>query len=185
MSAVYGGRRTAGRRGPGFAYSVTMTSTIWPRHLAAAAAAAALLFVVSSSPAAAQGSVGIRAGVSADPDQFYFGGHYDTGPLIDQLSFRPNLEVGLGDNVTTVALNFEFVYRIPIQRKPWSVYFGGGPAMIVYRYEEDQNGNRNTDTQPGFNLLIGLAHRGGLFAEAKLGLIDSPSGKFTIGYAWR
>lgn len=126
---------------------------------------------------------GVRAGVGADPDQFHFGAHYDTGPLFDRLSFRPNVELGLGDNVTTVALNFEFAYWIPIRSRTWGVYAGGGPALVVYRY--DENHGNYTDTEPGFNLLIGLGHVRGFFAEAKLGLIDSPEAKFTVGYTWR
>lgn len=137
------------------------------------------------SPVAAQvgSGFGVRAGVSADPDQFHFGAHYDTGPLFDHLSFRPNLEVGLGDDVTTIAANFEFAYWIPIKRKPWAVYVGGGPALVVYSYDHD-HGN-DTETEPGFNLLVGIAHSKGFFAEAKLGLIDSPEAKFTVGYSWR
>ena len=46
------------------------------------------------SPVAAQ-SAGIRAGISLDPDQFYFGGHVETEPLMDRVRFRPNIEIGL------------------------------------------------------------------------------------------
>ncbi len=147
-------------------------------------ATVALIWAAPSTASAQIGAgFGVRAGVSADPDQFHFGAHYDTGPLFDRLSFRPNLELGLGDDVTTVAANFEFVYWIPVKSRAWGVYAGGGPALIIYRY--DNNHGDETDTQPGFNLLIGLAHARGLFAEAKLGLIDSPEAKFTVGYTWR
>lgn len=129
--------------------------------------------------ASAQGGAGLRAGVSSEPDQFYFGGHFDTGFLVEQLSFRPNLEVGVGNDLTTVAANFEFAYWFPLPRHPWSIYAGGGPAMNIFRRNDD------TDTQPGFNLVGGIAHHGGLFAEVKFGLIDSPELKFGIGYTWR
>ena len=76
------------------------------------------------SGASAQGGAGVRAGVSASPGQFYLGAHYDTGYLFEHLSFRPNLEVGLGDNHTTVAANFEFAYWFPVRNKPYSVYVG-------------------------------------------------------------
>ena len=80
------------------------------RHrLIAVSLFAATLFAV---PAAAQ-DVGVRAGVSADPDQFYFGGHFETAPLVDRLHFRPNVEIGVGDNVTLVAVNVEFAYHFP------------------------------------------------------------------------
>ena len=76
-----------------------------------------LLFLVfallsCAMPALAQG-VGVRGGVSVDPDQFYFGGHYETDALVDRLHFRPNLELGLGDDLVTTSLNFEFVYKFP------------------------------------------------------------------------
>ena len=51
-------------------------------------------------PAAAQ-DAGVRAGVSVNPDQFYFGGHIETKPLVDRLRFRPN-----GDSDLEGGLNF-------------------------------------------------------------------------------
>jgi len=154
-------------------------------------AAILALVLLAATPTTARAQMGtgfgVRAGVSAGPDQFHFGAHYDTGPLVDRLSFRPNLEVGLGDNLTTIAANFEFAYWFPIKRKPWAVYVGGGPALIISSFDVpvDNRHGGNTDTEPGFNLLVGLAHTHGFFAEAKLGLIDSPEAKFTVGYTWR
>ena len=56
----------------------------------------------SVSPVFAQKDMGIRAGVSIDPEQFYFGGHITTGPVVDRLFFRPNAEIGVGDHVAVV-----------------------------------------------------------------------------------
>lgn len=164
-----------------------MSATIAPGVRISSVFAAVFGFcLLAASPAAAQNEFGVRAGVTSSPDQFHFGGHYDTGPLFDKVSFRPNLEVGVGNSITTVAVNFEFVYWIPVHRHPWRVYAGGGPALNVYRYyDASRYGFDHTDTKPGFNLLVGLAHRRGFFAEAKVGLIDSPNAKFSVGYAWR
>jgi len=137
-----------------------------------------------AGPAAAQsGGAGLRAGVSGSPDQFYFGAHVDTGPIVDHLTFRPNAEIGVGDNVTTVTGNFEFVYWFPISHHPVSIYTGAGPSVNVYRYGERFGSHTNVD--PGFNVLVGVAHRRGLFGELKLGFIDSPEIKFGVGYTWR
>ncbi len=76
--------------------------------------------------------MGIRGGVSIDPDQGYFGVHYESSALIDRLHFRPNLEVGLGDDLTHVGLNMEFVYKFPRRRQSWSLYAGGGPAVNFF-----------------------------------------------------
>ena len=139
----------------------------------------ATIAIALASPAYAQSNAGVRAGVSGDPDQFYFGGHVETKPLIDRLTFRPNVEVGIGDDVTVVAANIEFAYWIPIQNKPWSLYIGGGPALVI--------GDRNDDTDVGggFNILVGAQHRKGLFTELKVGFADSPSIKFAVGYAFK
>jgi len=135
--------------------------------------------VLLASPAFAQAHAGVRAGVSSDPDQFFFGGHIETKPLIPKVTFRPNAEIGVGDNVTTIALNFEFVYSIPIERQPWRVYLGGGPAMNIYNFDGD------SDIRGGFNFVVGVQHDKGLFGEIKVGAIDSPSFKFAVGYAFK
>jgi hypothetical protein len=126
---------------------------------------------------------GGRLGVSASPDQFFFGGHYDTGYLFEHLSFRPNLEIGFGDSQTSVAANFEFAYWFPIPNQSYSVYVGAGPALNIFRYDV-AGGGTNTSAKAGFNLLAGAQHRSGLFAELKLGFIDSPAVKFAVGYTW-
>ncbi|HSC26576.1 MAG TPA: hypothetical protein VLD67_04840 [Vicinamibacterales bacterium] len=140
-------------------------------------AATAVLLGAFAAPAAAQ-APGVRAGASIDPDQFYFGGHYETAPLVDRLRFRPNVEVGLGDDVTVIALNFEFTYAFP-SRNQWSLYVGGGPALNIIDRDDD------TDPEGGFNILLGVEHRRGLFFEFKVGTIDSPDIKFGVGYTWR
>ena len=146
---------------------------------------AAVVLMVFAASARAQG-VGVRAGASADPEQFYAGVHFESGELVEHLRFRPNVEVGVGDNVTLVALNFEFTYRLmptaprlPRGLSMWHLYVGGGPALNIFKFRSD------TRSEGGFNGLIGLAHAKGLFAEAKLGALKSPSFKFGVGYTFR
>lgn len=136
-----------------------------------------VVFALLAAPAAAQ-AVGGRIGVSTDPDQFYFGGHVETAPLVDRVHFRPNVEIGIGDDTTLVALNFEFVYRFPSQQ-PWTLYAGGGPALNIV------DTDRDTETEGGFNIVLGVQHRSGLFTEIKVGALDSPNVKFGVGYVFR
>lgn len=138
---------------------------------------AAVLFL--GSPAAAQDG-GLRGGLTVDPDQFYFGGHLETSPLVDRLYFRPNVEVGLGDDLTLIAANMEFVYKFP-SRGGWGIYAGGGPALNVYMYDGDDN----SDTDAGLNLLVGVESARGLFFEFKMGVVDSPDFKFGVGWTFR
>jgi hypothetical protein len=152
-----------------------------PTHLAVRfVLAAAWIALVSVPPAFAQGGPGLRAGFSANPDQFFVGGHYVTGPVWDKLRFQPNVEAGFGDDSTAVAFNMEFGYWMPINQE-WQAYFGGGPAMNLI----SSNGKDGTDAGPGLTGLAGLRHRGGLFFEMKVGAFDSPDFKLAAGYTFR
>ena len=137
------------------------------------------LVLLSCAPAAAQDG-GVRGGLSVDPDQFYIGGHFETSPLIDRLHFRPNLEVGFGDDLTLIAANMEFVYKFPL-RSGWSVYAGGGPALNVYMVDDADD----SETEAGVNLLVGFEQARGLFFEFKIGAVDSPDFKFGVGWTFR
>jgi hypothetical protein len=145
------------------------------RVLLTICALTALIFL-AAQPSGAQ-TIGPRVGVSVDPDQFVFGGHYETKPLVEHITFRPNLEIGVGNNLTVTCFNFELAYHFP-SSNAWNVYAGGGPALVLVH-----QGN-HTDTEGGFNLLVGIQSHEGLFGEVKAGLIDSPDFKVMIGYAF-
>jgi hypothetical protein len=122
---------------------------------------------------------GIRGGISVDPDQFYFGGHLETSPLINRLYFRPNVEVGVGDDLVLIAANMEFVYKFTA-RRPWNIYAGAGPALNIFMVDD-----ADASTDAGFNIMVGVEQSRGLFFEFKIGAIDSPDFKFGVGYTWR
>lgn len=136
-----------------------------------------------ASRAEAQG-VGVRAGVSGDPDQFYVGVHAETPHLFEQVHFRPNVELGLGQDQRLLAVNFEFVYRARLSKQPWAVLIGAGPAANIATRDR-ANGSNVTTTGGGLNVLIGLEHAQGFFTELKVGFIDSPGIKFGVGYTFR
>jgi hypothetical protein len=141
-----------------------------------------IIIILFPGGAAAQTGFGLRAGAGARPDQFHFGAHFVSDSLVNQLVFRPNLEIGVGSGVTTFAANFEFAYRFPLPKSRLSAYVGAGPALNVYRLGRNVPGS--TQTGGGFNVLFGLEHRDGLFGEFKVGAIDSPEFKFTVGYTF-
>lgn len=149
-------------------------------------AAAILVFICLPWSAEAQQSVGVRAGVSADPDQFFFGGHIETGPLLERLVFRPNAEIGVGSDLIVIGLNLEFAYKIPLDDQAWTPYLGAGPAVNIIDRSESRRGRRDDDTsvEGGFNILIGVEHDAGLFTELKVGALDSPDLKLIVGYAF-
>jgi hypothetical protein len=140
---------------------------------------------MAATPASAQQiAAGVQAGVSLDPDQVYFGGHVETSPLVERLRFRPNVEIGIGDDVTLIGINFEFTYSFTANR-PWNVYVGAGPAINVYDFDDEANLDGGSETEAGFNFLVGARHRNGLFFEMKVGAMDSPDLKFGVGYTFR
>jgi hypothetical protein len=134
--------------------------------------------VVCARPAEAQIKTGVRAGISVNPDQFYFGGHLQTAPIFDKVRFRPNAEIGVGDDTTLAAFNFEFVYPFA-SKQAWHPYVGAGPAINYYW------SNGGSDAKGGFNLLFGLENAKGLFFEAKFGVVDSPDLKIGVGYTFK
>ena len=142
--------------------------------------AAAWVFLGSATTAFGQGGPGVRGGLSANPDQFFIGGHYVTGPIWKALRFQPNVEAGFGDDRTVVAFNVEFGYWMPINRD-WHAYVGAGPAMNLV----SSNGKGGDDVEPGMTVFAGLRYRGGLFFEMKVGAFDSPEFKLAVGYTFR
>lgn len=147
-------------------------------HFLLAAAA-----VLAPGVAWAQGP-GVRGGLSIDPDQFYVGAHFETDALVDSLYFRPNVEAGLGDDLTLVGLNFEFAYKFP-RRNGWQFYAGGGPAVNFYSFDRGPGRDRESESEAGLNVLLGLEQSSGLFFEFKIGAIDSPEIKFGVGWTFR
>jgi len=148
------------------------------------ALATAVVWIAAASPARAQAGVGVRAGVSGDPTQFFFGGHVETAPLVERLRFRPNLEIGVGDNRTLVALNVEFAWHFPQSSRGWSAYAGAGPAVNFIFFDHGRSGSDDSDVGGGLNFLVGAEHVGGFFTELKVGAIDSPSVKFAVGFVF-
>ncbi len=146
----------------------------------------AMLTLAFANSTAAQEHVGIRVGVSGDPDQFVFGGHIETAPLLDWLVFRPNAEIGLGSDLVLIAFNLEFAYKMPLDNNPWTVYVGAGPALNILSFSDDhrRRGRDDTELEGGFNILLGAEHGEGLFTEFKVGTSDSPDLKFMIGYSF-
>lgn len=140
--------------------------------------AGAILVVMGVvTPSLAQG-LGMKAGASFDPDQFFFGGHVETVPLADEWRFRPNVDIGVGNDLTTVGINIEFIYAFSSSRE-WNLYAGAGPALNII----DSGGT--TSSEGGLNFLAGLAHMRGLFGEVKFGAIDSPTFKLAVGYTFK
>ena len=148
-----------------------------------------LLFAFSANagtrPAGYYG-IGPRVGFTVNPDQFHFGGQVDFGEITTDLMMIPNLEIGFGDNLTTIAPSFELDYRFRTDWGVWSPYLGGGAGPIFYSASH----GGGSDTQFGLYVQVGIMkgiavrNSGYFFIEAKLGLADAPDAKFTVGWTF-
>ena len=128
--------------------------------------------------------LGPRGGITINPDQVHFGGHLDLGDLAPQLMLFPNLEVGFGNSLTVVAPMFELDFRFLEDWGSWNPYVGGaiGPVFVSH-----ERGGENTEL--GITIQGGIARQmtrasGFFFLEFKLGLVDYPDAKFTLGWSF-
>lgn len=112
-------------------------------------AAAVLLALAAAPPAAAQDlgmrGWGLRAGAATDPDQVIVGAHFDLGEVIDQLRLQPSLELGIGDDVSTVQGLVPVHYRFETGGE-WTPYTGGGLLLALIDYD-DRPGRRDDDNE--------------------------------------
>jgi hypothetical protein len=136
------------------------------------------VIVVTTGDASAQG-LAVRSGANINPDQWSVGGQYEHGPVFDRLWLQPNADLGVGNDATLVAMNFDVVYRKPIARRAtWTAYAGGGPALNWFKLVG------YNQTGLGANLVGGVRHSNGLFTEMRAGFLDSPELRIGVGYTF-
>ncbi len=130
---------------------------------------------------------GPRVGLTLDNfDQVHFGGHLDFGNIASHIRFQPNVEIGVGDDITFVAINAEAAYRFASRWDVWAPYAGGGLGFDIISLDGPGESGSNTDI--GFSALGGIekglssGHR--FFTEMKIGLVDAPDIKITAGWTF-
>lgn len=130
---------------------------------------------------------GPRMGLTVDPDQFHFGAHADFGYLAERLRFQPNFELGIGDDMTVGAANFEVNYRFRDNWDVWTPYFGGGIGIMFV--DRDTRGfGDGSSSDVGASILGGIeksiSSGNRFFLESKLRLVDAPDVKITMGWTF-
>lgn len=127
-------------------------------------------------------TIGARAGYSFSPDQFFIGAHMDLGQVVGPTRLVPNIEFGFGNDMTLICFNGDFIYDF--EGTPWGV--GGELGLIYSSYDVPGLDDSFSDTNLGMSLLgdyrLVLGNGKTLLLEAKVGLIDSPDFKLTVGY---
>jgi hypothetical protein len=129
--------------------------------------------------------IGPRVGLTLNPDQIHVGGHIDFGDIADNLMMLANVEVGFGDDITLISPSFEMDYRFRSDWGAWTPYLGGGIGPIFYSVD---NGGSGSDLalylQAGIGRGSATSQSGHFFLEGKLGLVDAPDAKFTVGWTF-
>jgi hypothetical protein len=119
-----------------------------------------LAFAVLLMPGIARAEIdlGVRTGLYSDADAGFLGAEL----LMDvtrRWFFNPNFEYVFVDDGHLYTLNLDAHYDFPTGRAPYSVWAGGGPAVIFNRFDAPPGCRRcrsTSDTDLGLNLLGGV-----------------------------
>ncbi len=134
--------------------------------------------------------LGVEAGQAFNPELFMFGVQSQMGPIFHpRVLFRPNAEFDFGEVTDLIALNLEAIYRFsPAERRGnWTPFLGAGPALIFIHQSYQQSRQisfGNFDYETGFNVLVGMQHRRGMFAELKTSLYSGPAPKLRLIFGY-
>jgi opacity protein-like surface antigen len=112
---------------------------------------------------------GIRGGLADDPDQGLFGFHFNLGEFTRNLRFQPDVQVGFGDDQTTVFVTAPVHYRFIVGRS-FAPYAGGGVTLGWVDVD-----NRDSEFEAGVRAIGGLdwtKDGKGFFVELSLGFGD-------------
>lgn len=135
---------------------------------------AVLAVAITTFAVPAFAGVGLRGGLSLEPDNFLVGLHWRSSPLGESVYFVPSVEAGFGD-ATMVAGNADFHYLFKTS-SDLAPYVGGGATLNWF----DFDGGSETDF--GGSILGGIRLSPKMFLEAKIGLGDVPDWKFIVGW---
>jgi hypothetical protein len=129
--------------------------------------------------------VGLQGGVGLHPELVNVGIYAHIGRIVtERLSFRPSLEIGVGEITTLLNVNLDVLYALKQETDStrWIPYAGAGPAF-GWSHESvsasdvddpdvtDEVENRfdfsDTDSTVGANFIFGVRRASGLFVEIK------------------
>jgi hypothetical protein len=138
------------------------------------------LLLGAALPVYADSTIGFRAGMAIDPDEFVIGIHFRTDPISEKSLFIvPSFEAGFGD-ATMIAINGDIHWVFDLESK-LDPYIGGG---ITVNWFDTDNGNSDTEVGGSVlgGLMLGQTDLGRMFLELKLGLGDVPDAKIMVGW---
>jgi hypothetical protein len=137
--------------------------------------------------------IGFETGVALDPELVSVGAHGTLGPIFHpNVSFRPAVELALGELTTLFAMHFDVIYVIPgvTRQTRWAPYIGAGPnvAFTHRGFEGDVDGQRfdfgDFEADSGFNFIVGMRSQSGLFFQMKATASGAANVRLQAGYTF-
>jgi len=139
--------------------------------------------------------IGVRAGVTLDPELIAFGAQVEFGPIFRNIWVRPSTEFAFGEVTKVYSLNPEFTYYLPFigygpNQSRWNTYIGSGPTFSIERRSfKDVPGQPDTisdwNSDVGLTLFVGMSQKNGMFVELKGQAYSSPSVRLYMGYRFK
>lgn len=150
------------------------------------------LLVVLAAPATAFADVGFmgwgpRFGISDDPDQGIIGVHFDLGEFADNVRFRPSVEAGFGDDVTSFLANGLVAYYFDVKSSV-TPYVGGQAVFAFFDFDDEGDGDGDSETEIGLDAVGGIeiAMKGDtrFLTELQVGFGDIHDFKLMVGWTF-
>jgi len=138
-------------------------------------------FAQTVSVSSNQSQVGFQGGVSIDPEQVFAGVFWQSPPIGGRFHLRPGIDGGFGNDLRLATFNIDFVARFPLGTSGWTLIQGGGPVIVLIKFD----GFEGTETNAGGSYIFGFAHDGGFFGEFRIGGGSVPNLKMGAGWAIR
>ena len=119
------------------------------------------------STSSQRSQIGFTGGFSVDPEQVVAGVFWQSPEIGGRLHLRPGVEGGFGSDLRIATINIDFIARFPLGASGWHFVQGGGPAIVITRYQLLQSAER--DIGAGGSYIIGFGHDNGFLAEFRIG----------------
>lgn len=144
-----------------------------------------LLTMIAGTALAGTFPLGLRAGYTSEDGlkQMHVGAHTTVGELFPNVELNPSLEFGFGDDTTIITANGDLVYRFTeLDTVTWSPYGGGSLSLNYFDWQHGSDTHLGLSALLGTRYALGTGHH--LLGEIRIGILDTPDLKLTVGYSF-
>ena len=94
---------------------------------------------------------GVRLGYGLNPEQYVIGARFSTDPR-KMPRIVVSVDLGFGDDQTTVACNFDLLWRLRVEGSRQLLYGGAGPALVYF----NPSGDAGASWKTGLSVIAGI-----------------------------